>query len=176
MTPFIHKWCDLTFSLFDGPPLRLRRAGRLWFCGTSTTHPPQPTVRKTRTKTPPCLWRHWSRPLMSVKVEGGVFDCPPKAKIIGGFKTAFSKIPVQRMWIVKLLCIVSLFAELYIYYIKYLLIFIYLHKIERRTRKRCHKWPLSGSHYIQALPRSTKDTGPLTEGPSTVSQKQMLWW
>lgn len=57
-----------------------------------------------------------------------------------------------------------------------LLIFIYLLKIERRTRKRCHKWPLSGSHYIQALPRSTKDTGPLTEGPSTVSQKQMLWW
>lgn len=47
-----------------------KKGGTISSCGTSITHSPQRPVPQTRTKTPPCLWRGWPRPHLSVNRIG----------------------------------------------------------------------------------------------------------
>lgn len=54
--------------------------GTIISCRTSITHSPQRTVPQTRTKTPPCLWRRWPRPSLSVTVVGGAIGCQSRAE------------------------------------------------------------------------------------------------
>lgn len=69
------EWCRcmLTLPAPAAPPrraLRPQKGGTIVSCGTSITHSPQRPVPQTRTKTPPCLWRWWPRPQLSVNRAG----------------------------------------------------------------------------------------------------------
>lgn len=96
LTPFMQTLnicrCSITYSGCSSAPCApAPKRGKIISRGTSITHSPQRPVPQTRTKTPPCLWRRWPRPLLSVNGAGRGLRLSIQSRIRGGFRTACSK-------------------------------------------------------------------------------------
>lgn len=83
--------CNITYSGCSSAPCTPAPKRGTISCGTSITHSPQRPVPQNRTKTPPCLWRRWPRPLLSVNGDGRGMRLSIQSRGRGGLQTACSK-------------------------------------------------------------------------------------
>ena len=83
--------CNITYSGCSSAPCTPAPKRGTISCGTSITHSPQRPVPQNRTKTPPCLWRRWPRPLLSVNGAGRGLRLSIQSRVRGGLQTACSK-------------------------------------------------------------------------------------
>lgn len=75
---------------------RPKRGGTISSCGTSITHSPQRPVPQTRTKTPPCLWRGWPRPHLSVnRIGRGLSPSIQTSEVVANKKPVWNKTPTK---------------------------------------------------------------------------------